>query len=127
MKGFVMKNNKLLFSVALLAMLTLGACSSETSPSSSSSQGGVTTSQSSASKPSSSSSNSQPHQHLIGQYGFCSCGEYLGGEYALEEGTATVPSSFLGDMQIGEKRFFRLSGLTEKHALHVEDYDGWDF
>lgn len=127
MKGFVMKNNKLIFSVALLAMLTLGACSSETSPSSSSSQGGVTSSQSSAPQPSSSSSSSEPHQHLIGQYGFCSCGEYLGGEYALEEGTATVPSSFLGDMQIGEKRFFRLSGLTEKHALHVEDYDGWDF
>lgn len=127
MKGFVMKNNKLLFSVALLAMLTSGACSSKTSPTSSTSQGGVITSQSSAPQPSSSSSNSIPHQHSIGEYGFCSCGEYLGGEYALEECMAWVPSSFIGDMQIGEKRFFRVSGLTEKHALHVEDYDGWDY
>ena len=122
MKGFVMKNNKLLLSVALLAMLTLGACSQ----SSSSSQSG-TTSGSSASESSSPSTSTEPHQHSIGQYGFCSCGEYLGGEYALDEGAANVPSSFLGDMQIGDKRFFRLSDFTEKHALHVEDYDGWDF
>ncbi len=122
-----MKNNKLLLSVALLAMLTLGACTPKTSPSSSSSQGGETSSESSGSESSSSSSSSEAHQHSMGQYGFCSCGEYLGGEFAIEAGAASVPTSFIGDMQIGDKRFFRLSGLTEKHALHVEDYDGWNF
>lgn len=60
MKGFVMKNNKLLLSVTLLAMLTLGACSSETPPSSSSSQGGVTSSESSAS-----GSSSSEHTHSM--------------------------------------------------------------
>ena len=67
------------------------------------------------------------HKHAPNEYGFCKCGEYLGGEYTITEGTVTVPASFLGDMNIGDKRFFSLSGLTEKHGLHIEDYDGWDF
>ena len=119
-----MKNGKIFLSLALLALLGLGACSSNSTPSSASQ--GASSSESSESE-SSSSSSSQAHQHVEGEYGFCSCGEYVGGEYAIEAGAANVPTSFLGDMQIGDKRFFRLSGLTEKHALHIEDYDGWDF
>ena len=117
-----MKSKKIFLSLTLLVLLGLGGCSSE--PTTSSPTSGGLTSQPSAST---SSSTSQPHQHVIGEYGFCSCGEYRGGEYALDEGTVTIPSSYIGDMEIGDKRYFRVSGLTEKHALHVEDHDGWDW
>ncbi|MBR0439689.1 MAG: hypothetical protein IJK27_02930 [Bacilli bacterium] len=115
-----MKNSKIFLSLALLTVLGLGACNKGKGKSSSA----PTSSESSASE---SSSSTPGHQHTPGEFGFCTCGEYLGQPYALEDKAVSIPNTFIGNMNVGDKRFFSVSGLTEKHGLHVEDWDGWDY
>lgn len=112
-----MKKNKIFLSLALLTILGLGACKG----------GKGKSSLTPSSEPSSSESSSSDHEHTYGDYGFCSCGEYQGETYALENNSTSIPNSFIGNMNIGDKRFFLISGLKEKHGLHIEDWDGWDW
>lgn len=115
-----MKNSKIFLSLALLTVLGLGACNKGKGKSSVA----PTSSESSASE---SSSSTPEHQHTPGEFGFCTCGEYQGQPYALEDKAVSIPNTFIGNMNVGDKRFFSVSGLTEKHGLHVEDWDGWDY
>lgn len=116
-----MKNSKIFLSLALLISLGLGACNKGKGKSS------ATPTSSESSESEVSSSSSEEHHHTFGQYGFCSCGQYQGTQFALEDGMANIPNSFIGDMNVGDKRFFSISGLKELHGLHIEDWDGWSW